>query len=166
MMPYLLALALTLAALLQVSFLPVLRIQGVYPDLCLVLVVGWSLLRGTKSAAVWAVIIGLWLDLLSRGVLGTYTLALLAAAYLAGLGRRIIYHPSFVLALGMTTLTTVVQAGFQITLLGRDGSFAWNNAVLRLLLIQIAYNSALLLLIYPLLSWVHRVTGRERLPLE
>lgn len=166
MLPYLLALALTLAALLQVSFLPALRVQGVYPDLCLVLVVVWSLLRGAKSAAVWAVITGLWLDLLSRGALGTYTLGLLAAAYLAGLGRRIIYHPSFVLALGMTALTTLVQAGLQIALLWRASGFVWNNAVLRMLAIQIAYNSVLLVLIYPLLSWAHRVTGRERLPLE
>jgi hypothetical protein len=38
--------------------------------------------------------------------------------------------------------------------------------LLRLVFPEIAYNSVVMLVVYPLLSWVNRVTGQERLPLE
>jgi rod shape-determining protein MreD len=77
-----------LAALLQVSLLPALQVGGVYPNLPLMVIVAWALLRGARSAVIWALIAGLWLDLLSSRAFGGYTLGLVVAAYLAGLGAK------------------------------------------------------------------------------
>ncbi len=167
MIPYLLVLALGLAALLQVSLLPALQIGGVYPNLPLVIVVAWALLRGARSAVIWALIAGLWLDLLSSRSFGGYTLGLVAAAYLAGLGAQTVYRPTIPFALAMVAVATIVQDGIQMALLWLSGgTFSLPDALLRLVLPEIAYNFVMMLAVFPLLSWVNRVTGQERLPLE
>ena len=167
MMPYLLVLALGLAALIQVSLLPAMRVAGVYPNLPLMVVVAWALLRGARSAIVWAIIAGLWLDLLSGRAFGGYTLGLVLAAYLAGLGAQTIYRPTLLLALALAGVITIVQDGIQLVLLWLGGgTFSPPDALLRLVLPEILYNSVVMLVVYPLLAWIHRATSQERLPLE
>jgi rod shape-determining protein MreD len=167
MMPYLLVLALGLAALIQVSLLPAMRIAGVYPNLPLMVVVAWALLRGPRSAIIWAIIAGLWLDLLSGRAFGGYTLGLVVAAYLAGLAAQMVYRPTVLLALAMAGVITIVQDGIQFLLHWLSGgTFPPPDALLRLVLAEILYNSVVMLAVYPLLAWIHRATSQERLPLE
>jgi rod shape-determining protein MreD len=167
MIPYLLVLALALAALVQVSLLPALSVAGVYPNLPLMIVTAWALLRGVRSAMIWALIAGLALDLLSGRAFGGYTLGLVAAAYLAGWGSQTVYRPSIWLALAMAAAVTVVQDGIQLALLGLNGgTITLPDTLLRLVLPEIVYNCIVMLAVYPVLSWVNRVTGQERLPLE
>lgn len=167
MLPYLLLLALGLAALAQVSLLPAIQVAGVWPDLTLVIVVAWTLLRGTRSAIVWALIAGVWLDLVSGGPFGMYTLGLLAATLVAGLGNRIVFRSHLVLAIVMVAAATLVQETVQYLLLWLSGAtLALGDALLRLTLPEIAYNMVLMVLAYPLLGWVNRATERERLPVE
>lgn len=167
MMPYLLLLALGLAALAQVSLLPALRVAGVSPNLTLMVITAWALLRGGRSAVIWALVAGLWLDLLSGQWFGVYTLGLLTAAYLAGLASQTVYRPSIWLALGMAAAVTVVQAAIQLALLLLSGStLALPEIALRLVAPEIVYNSIVMLAVYPVLSWINRMTGQERLPVE
>lgn len=167
MNPYLLVLSLGLAALFQVSLLPTLAISGVAPNLLLVLVVGWALLRGTREALLWAVIGGLWLDLLSGGFFGLQTMSLAVVAYVAGLGGGTVFRAHLVLPVVMTAIATLVYGTLQLVvfwILGRD--LPTLDMVLRLLMIELIYNAVLVLFVFPLLAWLNRATGRERLPLE
>ena len=77
---------LLIAALVQGSILPFVIGSRVPVNLVLVLVIGWALLRGLKSALVWAVVGGLWLDLLAGVPLGTAMLALSLVAYVCTIG--------------------------------------------------------------------------------
>ena len=77
---------LLIAALVQGSMLPFVIGNRVPVNLVLVLVIGWALLRGLKSALVWAVVGGLWLDLLSGVPLGSAMLALSLVAYVCTIG--------------------------------------------------------------------------------
>jgi len=62
---------------------------------------------------------------------------------------------------------TIVQDGIQMLLLWLSGgTFSPPDVLLRLVLPEIVYNSVVMLVVYPLLSWVNRATGQERLPLE
>ncbi len=54
-------------AMLETTLSPYVRPLGVHPDLVTLAVLSWSLLRGTREGAVWAVIGGMGLDLLSAG---------------------------------------------------------------------------------------------------
>jgi rod shape-determining protein MreD len=167
MNPYALVIALALVALLQVSLLPSLAIQGVSPDLMLVISVSWTLRRGVRSALVWAIVGGLWLDLLSGGPFGLYTLGLIVAVYLTGLGGGTIFQGRLILPIVMVALATIAVALVHLLLLWLTGQGVGISSDLgRLILTQMVYNMAVTLLIFPILSWLDRLTGQERLPLE
>ena len=65
---------LILAALLQASVLPTLRISGGQPDLVVIITLAWALLDDGVEAALWAVVGGLALDLFSGAPMGFSTL--------------------------------------------------------------------------------------------
>jgi rod shape-determining protein MreD len=73
-----------LAALAQLTWVP--RLPGGGPlNLAVIAVAAWTWARGTRDGLFWAVPAGIVLDLGSAGPLGPHALALLAAAYVAGL---------------------------------------------------------------------------------
>lgn len=167
MNPYLLVAALGLAALIQVSLLPALAIPNATPNLLLVLVVGWATLRGTREAVWWALIGGVWLDLLSGGPFGLYTLSLLVVGAAAGLGGGTIYSGNIILALLMVAVGTLLSNGIALLFLWLSGHrLPPASALPGPLLAEAGYNLVLMLLLFPALAWLSRFTGRERLPLE
>lgn len=164
---YALLLGLGLAALLQVSFLPALAVFGVAPDLPLVLVTGWALLRDTRSAALWALIAGIWLDLLAGGPFGSYTLGLLAAAYVSGLGGGTLFRGHIVLPVIMILITTIARSVVHLALLLLSGHDAPPlNITIQLWLYEAVYNATLMVLLLPALAWLNRITGQTKLSLE
>jgi rod shape-determining protein MreD len=72
---------LTLVGLIQNALLSRLSLFGSRPDLMLLVVLGWTIVRGANEGLVWAFIGGLVLDLLSGGPIGAYILALLGVAF-------------------------------------------------------------------------------------
>lgn len=167
MWPYVLLLVLGLIALAQVSLLPVMRVAGVWPDLTLVVIVAWTLLRGARSGLIWALVAGAWLDLVSGGPFGMYTLGLVAATLVAGTGSKVVFRSHLLLALGIVAAATVVQDLIQYLLLVLTGSsVSLAEALLRLTLPEMAYNMVAMIFVYPLLAWISRATERERLPVE
>jgi rod shape-determining protein MreD len=76
------------AAVLQVTLAPRLEVFGAFPNLVLLAVVGWTLVRGAGPGIHWAIAGGLLLDLVSPGPLGVHALALTAAAYGTGFLQR------------------------------------------------------------------------------
>jgi rod shape-determining protein MreD len=76
------------AAVLQVTLAPRLDVAGAFPNLVLLAVVGWTLIRGAGSGLRWAIAGGLLLDLVSPGPLGVHALALVVAAYGVGFLQR------------------------------------------------------------------------------
>jgi rod shape-determining protein MreD len=81
-------LVLLAAAILQVTLAPRLDLLGVFPNLVLLAVVGWTLVRGAAAGIRWAIVGGLLLDLVAPGPLGVHALALVVAAYLCGFQQR------------------------------------------------------------------------------
>ena len=75
---------LLLAAVLQSSWVDGIRILGGRPDLVLLLVVTWSIIRGPDEGALWGFVGGIFCDLLSGSGLGMWTLSLTAVGLLAG----------------------------------------------------------------------------------
>lgn len=79
------ALLLTSAALVQVTLLGRLEPSIPEPNLVLALVVARAFVGGGRSGMFWGLAGGLMLDLAGTGPLGVHALAMLAAAYTAGL---------------------------------------------------------------------------------
>ena len=80
---------LVLLGLVQTSLVPGIRVGTAQPEVVLVWVVSWAVIRGRGEALPWAVAGGLILDLLSQLPPGSHLLALVLVTYLADLGHRV-----------------------------------------------------------------------------
>jgi rod shape-determining protein MreD len=95
------------AAVLQVTLAPRLEILGAFPNFVLLVVVGWTLVRGAGPGIRWAIGGGLLLDLLAPGPLGVHALALAAAAYGTGFLQRSFEPDPVLLPSASAALATV-----------------------------------------------------------
>jgi rod shape-determining protein MreD len=72
------------AAVLQSVVIERINILGGRPDLVLLLVVAWSIIRGAEEGALWGFVGGVFCDLLSGSGIGLWTLSLTAVGLLVG----------------------------------------------------------------------------------
>jgi rod shape-determining protein MreD len=106
-----------LSVLLQVSFLPALRLFGVVPNLVLVIVVLVGLEGTSSSALVIAVIAGVICDMSSGTNFGLWTGLLVLAALVTGLIHRAGFELSGpIVAMSMVCAGTLLETG--VILLG------------------------------------------------
>jgi rod shape-determining protein MreD len=80
---------LVVLAIVQTSLVPALQVGPATPQLVLVWVLCWAVIRGRGEALAWAIGGGLILDLLSQMPPGAHLLALSAVTFLADLGHRV-----------------------------------------------------------------------------
>lgn len=84
------------AALIQTTWLDLIRLQGVLPDLPLLLVVYFALAEGEERAMLTGVLAGTYQDVASNAILGHHILCNVVVGYIAGrvATRLIIEHPA------------------------------------------------------------------------
>jgi rod shape-determining protein MreD len=99
------------AALLQSTVLPLFRVAGVKPDLVLLIVISWSLLRGSREGIRWGFLGGLCLDLFSGAPLGASSVGLMTASLLTGQGETNIFRGNVLLPVLFAPVGTVVYYG-------------------------------------------------------
>lgn len=151
-------------ALLQSTVLPHLTLAGVAPDLMLLVVVSWSLLRGTAESIVWALLGGLMLDLTSGIPFGVTTLSLALISVLTGLGEVNVFRANMLLPGATIAAATVVYYLAVLVLsqmLGRP--VVWGLSLFRLIGWAVVVNSVAMPLVYLLLRWLHRRTSGEHI---
>jgi len=144
--------------------MPHLPVLGVQPDLMLLMVISWSLLRGAQEGMIWALIGGIGLDLLSGDPFGTFTVILVVLSLLAGLGELSVFRTHLALPLVATLAATLVYDLFFLLLLyARGCSIAWADSLIKVVLPSTLCNVLLSPLVYKALYWLHRKTGREEM---
>lgn len=145
------------AVLLQTTLSPYIKINGVHPDLVLLLVIGWIILRGLGEGISWALIGGLALDLISAAPFGIFTLTMLLVALLANLSHGRIFGSSVVLPLSLTFPLSIVfnaMALLLLNLLGRP--IIWVDAFSSVILPVAIFNTGVMIIIFPLLYLLSR----------
>jgi rod shape-determining protein MreD len=150
-------------ALVQTVLLAQVDWWGARPDLMLLVVLVWSVVRGMEEGMVWGFIGGLVIDLFSGGPLGTTVLALLAVALLAGqswgqgigssLVRLLLIAFVAVLTYHLILLMILSWTGYEVT---------WGQAILQVAGPSALLNTALSPFIQRPLNWLDRTTRRER----
>ena len=144
--------------------MPHLTIMGVKPDLMLLMVISWSLLRGAQEGMIWALVGGIGLDLLSGAPFGTSTVALVTLSLVAGLGELSVFRTHIALPLIATLLATLAYDLFFLLLLSTGGrSIAWTDSLIKVVLPSTLFNVLLSPFVYKALYWLHRKTGREEM---
>jgi len=162
--PYILLPLLLVVALLQATVLPSTTVLGVKPELMLLTVVSWSLLRGAEEGALWAFGGGLMLDLFSGGPFGASALALLMVSFLASLLRGSVTRTSFWLPMASALAGTLFFQGlFLLVIQLTRGYVPWADDFLQVILPSLAVNTLLMPVVFRAFSWLDRKTGREEI---
>jgi rod shape-determining protein MreD len=154
---------LTGVALVQTVLLSRVNLWGARPDLMLLVVLVWSVVRDVREGLVWGFIGGLILDVFSGGPLGASILGLLSVALLAG--------QLWVRGIGSTVirlllLALVAVAAYHLvllTILGWTGyAVGFGRALLRVVAPSALLNAVLTPFVHRPLYWLERRTRRER----
>ncbi len=157
MSPWLLLLL--LAGVLQSSLLSELSYFGVHPNLVLVLVVGWTLLRSGREGLIWGLVGGILLDLYSSAPFGVFTIAMLIVAFVVSFAEALPFHTTLLLSLGIVFLMSLllnIVAMVMMQSLGWD--VAWGSLSARLPPAALL-DTLLLLLLYRPLRVLSRLAG-------
>jgi len=155
---------LAVVALLQATVAPHLIILGARPDLMLLTVVSWSVLRGMREGVVWGFVGGLCLDLFSGGSFGLSALVLMAIGFFSGLGETAITRRRIALPVVAVLVATPLHGFLYLALLYITGhTVSWFDTLLRVMLPAMIFNGLLIVPVYARLRWLHHRTGREEL---
>ncbi len=150
-----------LAVNLQVGFFSALAIDGVVPDVVLLVVVATALTRGPEYGAVLGFAAGLALDLAPPvdHTAGRWALALVVTGYLAGLVRDDAGRSALASVLTVAASAFVGNSVFALSglVLGEPGVSV--EAVLRIMPIAVLYDVAITPLVLPTVGWALRRTA-------
>ncbi|HEY63613.1 MAG TPA: rod shape-determining protein MreD [Caldilineae bacterium] len=151
-------------AVLQATLLPRIAILNVHPDLVLLTVVSWALLRGMGEGLAWAFVGGLWIDVLSGGPFGLSSLSLVIVAFLASLLEAGVFQEHIVLVMLAVAAAGLLHGLLYLFFL-RMGHHpaATLAAVWRVVIPSALYTSLFTPIVFPAMRWLHRATGREQL---
>jgi rod shape-determining protein MreD len=144
-------------AIVQSTVLPHLAVRGVFPELPVLAVSSWSLLRGPREGLVWGFIAGVAVDLFSGAPFGAATLALLAAGGLSGLARGTVLQLRILLPVATAFVATTAYALVFLAILRVSGqAVPWLGSLYRIILPVAAINAVLMPVVYGLLYLLHR----------
>lgn len=146
---------LIIAAALQVSFVPQIRLLNGGPDLVFLLVISWAINADLEESVIWAFVGGISLDLLSAAPTGTSVMGMLLVVFaISGIGRQV-YRTGFVVLVGMVLAGTLLQQLLIMIILWLVGwNINWIADISTIVAPTIFYN---LLLILPVYLFVRRI---------
>jgi len=149
---------LAVAAALQASLIPQIRLLGGGPDLVFLLVMSWAIDGAPEEGIIWAFTGGIMLDLLSYNPTGTSVLGMLVLVFLiTGLQQRV-YRVGIILLAGLVIVGTLFQQLVVMGVLTMSGfSIDWAIGLTYVVAPTILYN---LVLIWPIYWLVRRLQRR------
>lgn len=148
---------LLLAATLQTSILPLFRIYVGQPSLVYLFVFAWSIHAPLSDTLIWALVGGLFQDLLSSAPLGTTSLSLLPILIIVEMIRSQLYHMHIVLIIILMVMGSVLQLGIYMLVLILTGTGIPIIAATRFIIIPtLLYNLILFLPIYVIIRSMQR----------
>lgn len=164
MNPFVLTLILGIVALFQSTLAPILAPFNAKPDLMLVAVISWSLLRGAREGTTWAFVGGIWLDLFSSGPFGLSALALMCVSLTVAVSELTVFRSHIILPVVAILAGTIMHgAAYLLALQVLGYEVVWLDVARRILLPTVFVNVLLTPLLFPVWNLLHRLTGREEM---
>jgi rod shape-determining protein MreD len=157
-----LVLLLLLAAVLQVSFFGFFALDGVVPNLVLLVVVAVALVRGPEVAAALGFLGGMVLDLAPPAdhLAGRWALALVLAAYVAGRVRQDVGRSTLGTMLTVAACSFLATSVFALSGMALGDTTVDPGAALRVVLVSVGYDLLLAPFVLPLVFRLLRVEQR------
>ena len=116
------------ALLIQLTLINSITILGIKPDLIMVIVVVFSLLRGEKEGAISGFASGLLQDIFSTGLLGINSLAKTVIGFICGILKEKIFHEHILFLIPVITFIASITKSILIFLLLRAFGIEYNLA--------------------------------------
>lgn len=143
--------------LLQCSLMPAISIASVTPNLMIILVVSFGLMRGKRSGMLLGFLCGLLTDLMLGPIIGFRAFVYMFIGYLCGYCYRIFYDDDVKMPILLTAAGDVAYGilvyGSQFLLRGRINFFYYLK---RMILPEMIYTILLTLILYRLLLLLNR----------
>jgi len=118
------------ALLIQITLVNLITILGLKPDLILVVVVIFSLLKGEKEGTISGFASGLLQDIFSTGLLGINALAKTVIGFICGILKEKIFHEHILFLIPVITfIASLIQnilIFFLLRAFGTEYSLAWS----------------------------------------
>ena len=150
--------------ILQSVLAPFLNFGSIHPDLVVVIVLGWSILKNFTEAVTWAFIGGVILDVLTSPPFGVFTVSFLLTAILINFWHSRLSDSTLLLpilfALPYTMFFNLCNLLF-LQVLGY--TIAWGSAVRTIIFPAGLMNVAAMALIFPILSWLNQFSRKDDL---
>jgi rod shape-determining protein MreD len=149
---------LAVAAALQATLVPQIRLLGGGPDLVFLVVLAWAINADLQQAILWAFVGGICQDLLSAAPLGTSVLGLLVLIFgISGLGRQFT-SIGFLLIIGAVLFGTLANHVVTLLALAVSGyAVDWALSLSYITAPTILYN---LLVIWPVYGVIRLIQRR------
>ncbi len=164
MSPYATIALLGMIAVVQSTLLTRADASSLHPQLMLLVVISWSLLRGSREGALWGFVGGIALDLLSGVPLGLNAALLTLAGYGAGWGEAKVFRTNLALPVFIISAITIGYVVIQSLVLQALGHpIPWIDLIVRLLAPTLVLNLLASPLVYRPLRWLSQHTGQEKL---
>jgi len=160
---YLVVPLLVVVGLLQATIMPHLVVWGVFPDLPVLVVASWGLLRGPAEGSLWGFIAGAAVDLFSGAPFGAATLSLIIVGLAAGLGKASVLRANIALPALVVFLVTILHNLVFLLILQISGqNVVWLESLFRITLLLAALNAVLTPPIFGMTRWTYtRIRGEE-----
>jgi len=118
------------ALLIQLTLINSITILGLKPDLIMVVVIIFSLLKGEKEGAISGFASGLLQDIFSTGILGINALAKTVVGFICGILKEKIFHEHILFLIPVITfVASLIQnilIFFLLRAFGIEYSLAWS----------------------------------------
>jgi rod shape-determining protein MreD len=158
--PYLLVPLFALIAVVQATLVPLLPTGAAKPDIMLLIVVAWGIVRGGGEAALWGLAGGLFLDLLSGVPFGVQTLGLGAIGLLADLMETNFFRSNVLLPLAAIFVATLLYHILQAAILQTFGyPINWDPFLLSVILPSAIFNTLLMPIVYGIVRRADRLAN-------
>ena len=154
------AIALLVAAVLQVSLAPHLAVFGVVPNLFFLVVVTLAFVEGPVAGGVSGFVGGLLFDLIGTSVVGPYALVLSVVGYSTGMLSANLFAEGWLLPVtivAVASLSAELANGIVLAILGLGATF-WSDVV-KVMIPSALYHTGLAVLAYP---WLARILRADR----
>jgi rod shape-determining protein MreD len=145
------------AAILQAIALPGTTLFGVRPDLVLIVVVGWAVLRGWQDGLVVGLVGGFMTDLTAATPFGINLVRLGVVGAASGLAMQRLARQGPLMPLGAAAFGTIL--GFAMTVLGMQATkwaLPWEYALVFQALPTAALNTVIMAIAFPALRALSR----------
>jgi rod shape-determining protein MreD len=158
---------LALAAVLEATLFARWPLAGGRLDLVLLLALSWTLIGEWQGGAIWGLVGGLFLDLLSGGPVGANALGLVLVTYLASLSEGRFWRSHVLLPLATVLLGTVAYHLVYLFALAATGhAVSWLASLATVTLPTVLINTLAMLPVYHLLRWLYNVVHPTPVTIE